>query len=435
MDAYLSGGGVKRVKAEGGNSSLAIRLAKGNRYGKETHKQKFPTHVRFCMRLLTYTTKQTITATGGGVPSVPTTNTPATVGYNLRPDGDVRNYYLLGNRTATGNGVMTLNALGLWWTWAEELPTQDCPWLHTYFAYKLDAAGFNCCDPLQFAQACTRYTHVKQGPYCATFVFPDAPLDDAGPVRRQYPLINSSFLPGATPQGTPITGSAVNPAVIEERGIGAWEMIIIPPRKMKSIWIEQCVSQSGWDSLIDMGFKPRKAQRVTKIYCSNSGLDADDLNNVAAVAGISLTRSRNTGPNFGAGQNFNISDLNYKKMKYIDTEDVCQYTAVADPGADTIGVQTYPDVATSSLPGLQLYAQQGYPCVPYGSAIIFRFRQYAPLQSTYSADLNTVTYQQTCIRQTIPLDLYIDSITTFKNPVKGAFDLDLAFTNPALRPT
>ena len=153
MESYFSSSAVKRERSEGGNSKRAQRLAKGNRYGKETHKQRFPTHIRFCMRLLTFTTKQTITATGGGVPTAPTVNTPATAGYNLRPEGDNRQYFQLAPpRTATGNGNMSLNALGLWWTWAEELPTPDCPWLHTYFAYKLDAAGFNLCDPTQFSQ-------------------------------------------------------------------------------------------------------------------------------------------------------------------------------------------------------------------------------------------------------------------------------------------
>lgn len=433
MDKWVTG--FKRERAEGGNSSRAERLAKGNRYGKETHKQRFPTHVRFCMRLLTYTTKQTISG-ATGAPQVPATNTAATVGYNLRPEGDVRNYNYLGLRTTTGNGTMSLNACGVWWTWAEELPTPDCPWLHTYFAYKLDAAGFNLCDPLQFSQGCTRYTHVKQGPSCATFVFPDAPIGKAGPVRRQYPLLPSSFLPGgSTPQATPIVGSAIQPATIEERGIGVWEMIIIPPRKMKSIWIEQCVSQSGWDNLIDMGFKPRPAQKVTKIYCSNGGIDCDDLPNLAAIRGITLARQRNAAPNFGSNQNFNISNLKFKKMTYVDTEDVCQYTAVADPGADTVVAQVYPDVAGSNVAGLGLYAQQGYPCVPFGSAVVFRFRQYAPVQTIYNTDLSVAAYNQTCVRQTIPMDLYLDSVTTFKNPVKGAFDLDLAFTSPDLRPT
>lgn len=80
-----------------------------------------------------------------------------------------------------------------------------------------------------------------------------------------------------------------------------------------------------------------------------------------------------------------------------------------------------------------MYANQGYPCVPFGSAVIFRFRQFAPLQTTYNADGTVSAYVQTCVRQTIPLDLYLDSVTTFKEPIKGSFDLDLAFTNPALK--
>lgn len=433
MQSYLTaGGGVKRVKEEGGNSGLAMRLAKGNRYGNETYKQRFPTHVRFCMRLLTYTTKQTAVNTQGGIPAVPVTNTVATPGYNLRPEGDVRLYRNLNPRTTTGsNGTMSLNALGLFWCWAEELPTVDCPWLHTYFAYKLDAAGFNLCDPQQFSEGCSRFNKVKQGPSCATFVFPDVPIDKAGPVRRYYPLLPSTQLPGGG--GTPIIGSAYAPANVEERGIGAWEMIIISPRKKKSVWIENCVSQSGWDSLIDMGFKPRPAKRVTKIYCSNSGIDVADTPSMYSILNQTIVRARNTAPNYQSIQvPFNLSDLTGKKLTYLDTEDCCQYTPLADPGQDTIVEQVYPSV-TAAAPGLQMFSNQGYPCVPFGSAVIFRFRQYAPLQTTYNPDGTVSAYVQTCVRQTIPLDLYLDSVTTFKEPIKGSFDLDLAFTNPALK--
>uniref|UniRef100_UPI004048609B hypothetical protein n=1 Tax=Shewanella sp. TaxID=50422 RepID=UPI004048609B len=59
-----------------------------------------------------------------------------------------------------------------------------------------------------------------------TFVWPDPPIGDAGPVRRQYPLATSQQMAGGgQPEGF---GSAYLQANIEERGIGAWEMIIIP---------------------------------------------------------------------------------------------------------------------------------------------------------------------------------------------------------------
>lgn len=404
--------------AQGGNSVRAVRFAKRNRYGQDTWKMRLPSHFRYCLRLLSFTQTQTNLVTAGGVPLLPTTDTPATPGYNLRPEGEEPlSYRNLGDRTTIGiNGVMSLNSSGVYWYWGEKLPDINCPWLETYFAFKIDMVGFNICDPAQFAENCKRFQYVKQGPACLTFVWPDPPIGDAGPVRRQYPMLPSSQMAGGgQAEGY---GSSYLQANIEERGIGAWEMIIIPPRKMKSVNLQQIVNQAGWDNLIDMGFKPRQTNKVVKVYCSNGGVDVEDLINITQQGILQKNRSSNLATS-------NICDLTWRKGKYLDTEDVCQFTSIPDPGTGIVPL-AYGQISDVN--------RQGYPCISMGSAIVFRFRQFAPVQQQYDANGVVIQTLQTCTRQTIPCDLFIDSVTTFKSPVKGTFDLDLPWSNPANQP-
>jgi len=406
------GGGAAAV---GGNSELALRLAKRNRYGKDTYKMRIPTHYRYCLRLLTYTTEQRAAAGGGVFPAIPTGNSSG-VGYNVGPEGGVQTYHSLNPRGNTGqNGVMSLNACGLYWEWAEELPDQNCPWLTTYFGYKLDAMGFNICDPELFSDNCERFQYVKQGPACATFVFLDKPITKSNTVRRYHPISLPTYT--ATSGGTLSASASAN---VEERSIGAWEMIIIPPRKMQSVKLSVCLNQNGWDNLIQMGFKPRSVTRVVKIYCSNGGLDTEYLANATVHLNVPAVRDFN--PSSGsssAAPGPNMSNLKYKKMSYVDSENVCQYTDV-----------TATDLQPQQYNNYQNFRKQGYPAVPFGSAVLFRFRQFAPVQQTVtSGGASTIT--QTAIRQTIPMDVYLDSVTTFKSPVMGTFDIDLPFSDPS----
>lgn len=420
----------KRVKTEkgamatGGNSARALRLALKNRYGQEQWKIRYPTHYQYCLRLLTFTTGQIVSQNdipGVGAPATPTTDTAVTRGYDVRPEGGAQPYHQLNPRVADSatNGEMSLNSCGLYWVWAEHLPDPTCPWLETYFAFKLDAQGFNLCDPTHFANGCTQYEYVKQGPYCATFVWPDMPIQKAGPVRRYYNISQPTF---STDTNTG-TISSYAAAHMEERGIGVWEMIIIPPRRYKSVNIDIICDQDGWDRLIDMGFKPRPAQRVTKIYCSNSGLDQDSADAALAILEQPAVREYND------AAKFNVGDMKQYKMRYLDTEEVCQYWGSTVPDQPNMRLTQYPTLDGSN----DTLKRQGYPCVPFGSAVVFRCRQFAPVQQTVTEEMSVpvVTTTQTCIRQTIPLDIYLDSVTSFKSPVKGQFDLDLPFTNPA----
>lgn len=417
----MSGGGAAAV-VKGGNSARAERAAKRNRYGQDTYKMRLPQKFQYALRLFTYTTSQA-SVPGTSVPATPTTDTPATAGYNVAPEGATLTYLSLAPRTNPTNGQVTMNAQGLYWSWAEELPDVNRPWLQTYFGFKLDMAGFNICDPTMFAQNCSRYMFAKQGPACATFVWPDCPIGRNDAVTREIQLAATTFT------GVPATGngtvSAYGTATREFRGIGPWEMIIIPPRKMKSINIDNCLNQDGWDALIDMGFKPRPCQKVTKIYCSNGGVDATDINVITNAAAQAATRNSNVPSGLADTKWSNISGLRYKKMSYVDTEDICQYTNVPDIVAGTLPPTTYALMSSSD----NIFFRQGYPTVPFGSAIVFRIRQFAPVQETYTAGARTIT--QTCIRQNLPLDVYLDSVTVFKSPVKGSFDLDLPQSDPS----
>lgn len=408
----------------GGNSDAAARAAKRNRYGREQWKIRYPTHYQFCLRLLTYTTDQGFDNNDdppAGFPAIPTANVECEELYDVGPEGAPQPFYSLNPRVPASatNGTLTLNSCGLYGVWSEELPTATCPWLTTYFSFKLDGQGFNLCDPEQFAKGCEQYEYIKQGPYCATFVWPDPPISKGAGPRRYLPLTQPTF------NGTTGTLSAYGAATIEERSVGAWEMILIPPRNKKSVNLCSTVGQDNWDRLIDMGFKPRPTQKVVKIYCSNTGIDMESLESVVAQQQQLVLRD------FNDPTAKNLSDLKLYKARYMDTEDVCQYYKQTT-------VQSFPEVpqAVTWYPETTTMKAQGFPAVPFGSAVAFRFRQFAPVQTniTQVEGQSVATNTQTCIRQTIPLDIYLDSVTTFKSPVKGEFDLDLPFTDPSVVP-
>lgn len=456
---------------KGGNGEVALRMAKGNRYGRDTYKVRCPSKFHYQLRLLTFTTAQGIDYMSPyhytPIPLTPSANNPPQSnlpGFNLLPQGsgydnpngaNVEMYYrhLGGDRTGTGlNGVVSMNAQGLFWHWGEELPSGRSPWLTTFFAFKLDQKGFNICDPIQFAENCKKFMYVKQGPACATFVFPDMPIDQNNAVTRQYTLMNPTAV--AAQDGT-VAGDlgSISGQSNEFRGLGPYEMIIIPPRKMKSINTGNLTSDASWNKLIQMGFKPRPCQRVTKIYCSNSGLDAScGFTALAKVVNQTTTRTSNiiTANEIAApGRDYNpaistsvgvynssmsLTSLRWKKHSYTDTEDVCQWTGVASPNSGPQPNAPRTEMKTTEYDTLDVYFSQGYDCIPFGSAIVFKIRQYAPPNLRVDVMTGQMNMFQTCVRQTIPLDIYLDSVTTFKGPVEGRFDLDLPYSNPSVVP-
>lgn len=430
----------------GGNGQLALRLAKGNRYGKDTYKVRVPSKFHYSLRLLTYTTDQAMDWSGSTwnplplTPPLAQTEVSNQKGFNTCPEGDLQYYRALQNPLGYTNGVVSMNSQGLFFNWGEKRPSTRDPWLTTYFAFKLDAKGFNICDPETFAENCSKFQYVKQGPSCATFVFPDLPLDKNDAVTREYTI------------GQPVNNQSVSSYGVptkEYRGIGPWEMIIIPPRKMKSINIGNLTSHASWDKLIQMGFKPRPCQKVTKIYCSNSGVDVRDAGVIGKQAVQSATRTSNdisvnsstndyvttVFPTVGMYHSGpSLTSLKWKKHQYLDTEETCQWTVIADPNTTQLG--GVKDMPYTSYDTMEMYFKQGYDCVPFGSAIVFRVRQFAPpfFKIVDPAQPSIVTLDHICVRQTIPLDIYLDSVTSFKGPVEGRFDIDQPFSNPFVEP-
>jgi hypothetical protein len=96
---------------------VTLRSAKRNRYGKEQFKIRYPTHYQYCLRLLTYTTNQTVDPQiNADLPETPVTSTAATFGYNLEPERGTQTYFSLNPRVAAPNtnGLTSLNACGLY---------------------------------------------------------------------------------------------------------------------------------------------------------------------------------------------------------------------------------------------------------------------------------------------------------------------------------
>jgi len=319
-------------------------------------------------------------------------------------------YALTRSIRSPSNWTVQMNSLrsnGVEYTWSEEPGNHQDPYRRSYLAFKVDALGFNCCDPKQFNDLVQMYGHVKQGPTAVTFHFTDPPMGDTA-VKRYWNLKTSG--------GTDFIGLPHQ----EERSVGQWQMIIIPPRKMASVSLLNLHGKANWDKLIDMGFKPRKVTKAVRIYCSNGGIDDQQMEYVLKTQEVTKGDQNSTAGELSIDGSNVITQRSVRpgkmiKHKYVDTERACQYYQWISKSAAERG--------SARSNQFNNILAQGYDCVPYGSAVVFCFAHY------HGGDPTKVQ------RMTIPIEIHVDSFTKFKSPLLDQLDIDQLGKNPRLGST
>jgi hypothetical protein len=291
----------------------------------------------------------------------------------------------------------TLRAMGVNYMWSEERGSNVDHYRRSYLSFKIDSCGFNCCDPSVFNTLCQQYGRVKQGPTSVTFHFMDVPVGHQS-VKREYPVTNGSL-------------ASVGPATVEIRDQGAWMYIVIPPRKMASVKLQNLHGKANWDRLIDMGFKPRPMRKAHRIWCSNGGIDDQQMQHVLQTQEVAPT----TENSFVAEDTLTGSTLSRRaprpgkwiKHKSVETERACQYwQSAANDIRTALGRGTARSIQFQDL------LAQGYDCCPFGSAIVFCFVQYHG------------GVPENARRQSIPIEIHVDSYTKFTQPLLEQLDLD-----------
>ncbi len=323
---------------------------------------------------------------------------------------DPKKFYTLNTRvlrTTYDNTADTnsLRAMGVQYGWSEEPGDITDPYRRSFLSFKLDAEGFNCCDPLQFAQLAQMYGRVKQGPYSCTFHFTDPPLGDEA-VKRLFPL------------STVGSASGYTVATTEERTVGLWQYILVPPRKLASVFLPNLHTKANWDKLIDMGFKPRTCGKAVRIFCSNGGADGDHMDYVSRILAQEKGEENVTGDaDKLVGGNFvRKAEMKGKFTKhgYVDTERACQFWPNELVSDAIVATTANRDKQFNSLLG------QGYDCVPFGSAVVFCFKVF------HGGNPENAT------RLSIPIEIHVDSFTKFSQPLLNQLDIDQSGKFPRL---
>lgn len=330
---------------------------------------------------------------------------------------DTEYYTQMTARSTAGSGFNSFRQLGARWAVSEEAPTLANPYVETYVAYKLDAQGFNGNKVTTFNEMCGRYQMVKQGPYSMTFYFSEPPMGNR-PVVRQFPLASS---------GTNLGG--VSRPTVEEHTIGVWEYIIIPPRDKASVKLTALLGTANWNRLVDMGFTCRKVGvNPVSIFCSNKGIDDQQMafaRRGAVVQGASnyvAATVSTTGSNTVSAADLERAVEGYtKKSSWHETEKSCQYGVVGQP------LVTNDDSNAWSWPGQDVKSfdavvAQGYGVYPFGAAVVFKFRQYAPPMQATAANPPVLTH--TACRAVIPIEIHIDTFCKWKNTLVDQLDID-----------
>lgn len=169
--------------------------------------------------------------------------------------------------------------------------------------------------------------------------------------------------------------------------------------------------KENWDKLIEMGFKPRTVGKSVRIYCSNAGIDEDQQEYVLKQTEAAIGAENPSNVTFtidGSGLIVQKAENpgHIRKAGYVDTERACQHYALqnSDPSD---GART-----TARLNQFIDLRSQGYPCVPFGSAIVFCFATFHGGTVANATRLN------------IPIEIHVDSFTKFRGNDILPLDLD-----------
>lgn len=394
------------------NSPMLAGKLKRSVYGKDTGKFRLTTtfvydlNVTTCAESLpfveagtTYTPTVVKTDVSVRTPASYTAGYANTGGYHDVRERTPEKMWKLTRVIRTGGEYQyenTLRSMGVRYMWSEEAGSSTDPYRRSFLSFKIDAEGFNCCHSKLFNDNCKQFHQVKQGPTAVTFHFMDPPMGNKA-VTRDYQ----------------ITSGDVATATVETRTVGAWQCIIIPPRKLASVYLPSLHGKANWDKLLEMGFKPMSVGKVQRIFCSNAGIDEDQMEYVIRSTEQPLAQQEENGLLNLEGvveqSVFKKTELPGKivKHKYFDTERTCQFYSEFDNLSSDDTART-----TSRTRQFWNVMAQGYQAAPFGSAIVFQFCTFHGGNPTNVARLN------------IPIEIHVDSFTKFKGNAAEQLDLD-----------
>ena len=321
-----------------------------------------------------------------------------------------------------GAGSNTLVSLGVWRTVSQTAATTADPYQRTFLAFKVDHQGFNSCNVEKWNENCVQFQYVKQSPTAVMITLPEPPMQskNTGPVSMTRPgAMTAAQLLGyqqtmITPGGAvavPPVGNIWN----ETRSTGCWQYIIVSPQVAASINMTQIGDQAGWQRLLNLGYKPQACTRRTyMIGCGTTGFDAAGiLNIVAKNNGVTM-------PAIPTRNSVNTPEgVHNRRHSIQETDWVCQY-------CETPTSIVFPPTFASANLYVQNVLRQGFDTLPFGSAIVFQFLQYAPP--------TTDTLASTACPVNMPYQIEICSKTTWSKLRQGSRDLGQLSTLPLVAP-
>ena len=333
-------------------------------------------------------------------------------------------FFAMNPRTTVGVGTNTLNSLGVWATRSQEAASLVDPMQRTYLALKVDHQGFNACNVQKFNEYCNEFQFIKQDAYVVEITFTDQPMNskNAPPATMTRPsrVTNTQLTQQQQTLLTPggqVAPSALGavPVFMETRPFGGWYYIIVPPQRGASINLTEIGTEVAWQRLLNIGYKAKPCSgKKYRIQCGTNGFDASGRQQIITkLAGLGTSGGVVPVNNGGA----NLEGRDNATHQIQEAEWCCQY-------ADPAGLARPPTYATATT-----YTRntvfQGFDTLPFGSAIVFQFCQYAPL---------TIEGGNTAVPTVIPYQIEILSATSFSQLRLGNRDVGQVCTLPIAGP-
>ena len=332
------------------------------------------------------------------------------------------NFASMTDKVTVGTGSNTLMSLGVWRTVSQTVATASDPYQRTFLALKVDHQGFNACNVEIFNEKCLQFQYVKQSPYAVLITLPEPPMQakSAQPVTMTRPGAMTAAQLLGYQQSMISTGFAAPPVPTgniwnETRSTGCWQYIIIPPQVAASINMTQIGDQAAWQRLLNLGYKAQNCtRRQYMIACGTTGFDGMGTQNLrnkltALQASLGVIPASNS-----TGAATFIEGVHNKKHAVQECDWVCQYNA-------PVSLTIPPNYGNATQYVANLIAQ-GFDTLPFGSAIVFQFLQYAPP--------TTDTVANTACPVNMPYTIEVTTKTSFSKLRLGNRDLGQLATLP-----
>lgn len=318
-------------------------------------------------------------------------------------------------RIIAGVGQNTLQSLGVFQGQSGSPATETDPYQRNFWAIKVDHCGFNACNVDRFPDGCNDFGLVKTSSNVVEITLPQPPMSKAmAPTVIRPTNMSMAQMTGYQTRMFGGGVSMANVAFDETHASGAWEYMIIPAQLGGSVKLSIMGTLTGWQRLLDMGFRPKKCTRSKyRISVVPKGQDGVEIRTVyrklADMTSTGIIPSSNA---WADAQQFQGSEQRQHHAQ--DTDWCCQYSTL------------YPtDTFAGSQQIIRDIQAQGFDVMAYGSAIVFQFIQYAPPTSDTPAI-------DTSVCQIIPATLTVHNKTTFSKRRTVGFDLCQVMSLPVI---